>query len=84
MQLSSLELMASPFYTFYGETSGDSLGCSVSGLGDINGDGYGEVIMGSHRDNINGNYSGHVRVISANQLLDVAPEIVIPENELPQ
>ena len=55
------------------------LGTSVSGLGDIDGDGYGEVIVGSHGDDINGYKSGHVRVISANQLLDVMPEIDTPE-----
>ena len=50
------------------------LGTSVSGLGDVDGDGYLEVIVGSHGDDINGYKSGHIRVISAKKVLDSSGE----------
>jgi hypothetical protein len=42
----------------------------VSGLGDLNGDGYVEVITGAYGDSINGYRSGHIKVTSAKKLLD--------------
>lgn len=41
-----------------GETSGDKSGYSVSGAGDINGDGVDDLIIGAYRANSNGNDSG--------------------------
>ena len=34
-------------YTFYGESAGDQLGGSVSEAGDVNADGYGDVVVGA-------------------------------------
>jgi hypothetical protein len=36
-----------PLYTFYGDLSGDSLGKSVAGAGDVNSDGHDDVMAGS-------------------------------------
>ena len=51
-------------YTFYGDASGDLFGVSVSGAGDVNNDGYADVIVGAWGDDPNGPESGAARVFS--------------------
>ena len=43
---------------------GDRYGNSVAGLGDLDGDGYGDFAVGAHRDDPNGTDSGSVTVYS--------------------
>ena len=43
---SGLELF--PVWTATGEAVGDRFGCSVAGAGDVNGDGYADVIIGAY------------------------------------
>ena len=54
----------SVLYTFDGDTAGDQFGGSVSGAGDVNGDGYADLIVGANADDNNGNASGSARVFS--------------------
>ena len=53
-----------PLYTFDGESESDFFGDSVNGVGDVNGDGLADVIVGASSNDENGSNSGSARVFS--------------------
>ena len=60
-QLSSLNGLNG--FVLNGEAGGDLSGASVSGVGDINGDGFDDLIIGAHRADPNGQRSGRSYVV---------------------
>lgn len=54
-------------FTQYGYADGDQMGQTVASLGDINNDGFGDIVVGSPRSNSNGTDSGwaHLALMSA-------------------
>lgn len=50
-------------YALAGEMAGGYSGCSVSGAGDINGDGYADVIIGADHDDLFTGYHGSSYVV---------------------
>ena len=54
----------SVLYNFDGDSASDLLGSTLSGLGDVNGDGFSDFIVGVLNDDENGEDSGSVRVYS--------------------
>ena len=51
-------------YNFEGDSRGDNFGFAVSGAGDVNGDGFDDLIVGAPNDDNNGVSSGSARVLS--------------------
>jgi hypothetical protein len=53
-----------PSFPISGDSGGDNFGASVRGVGDVNNDGFDDLIVGANRDDNNGPSSGSARVFS--------------------
>ena len=62
--LAPVSYSQSVLYTFNGDLPDDSFGRSVSAAGDVNGDGYADLIVGAPEADSNGVRSGMARVFS--------------------
>ena len=49
--------------SFWGEDEYDRSGCSITGVGDVNGDGYDDILIGAQNDEDGGNGSGQTYLI---------------------
>ncbi|MDP4009887.1 MAG: tail fiber domain-containing protein, partial [Candidatus Shapirobacteria bacterium] len=54
--------------SFWGEDADDSSGSSVSGVGDVNGDGYDDFIIGAYGDDDGGSSAGQTYLILSNEI----------------
>ncbi len=59
---SSVHPQCSPAYTFTGEAEENYFGRSVSGAGDVNSDGFDDLIVGAYLNDAGGNDAGRVYV----------------------
>ncbi len=66
-------------YSFHGDQAGDVLGRSVSDAGDVNGDGYADLIVGMPGDDVTGTDTGSARVFSGadGSILHTSPGLTL-------
>ncbi len=55
--------LASSDASFIGEAAGDGLGWSVSGAGDVNGDGYDDILVGANNNDEGGSNAGQTYLV---------------------
>jgi hypothetical protein len=60
---------------FTGEGASDSLGFSVSSAGDVNNDGYDDVIVGAYCNNASGDYTGRAYIFFGGPAMDNIPDV---------
>ncbi|HEU5310608.1 MAG TPA: integrin alpha, partial [Candidatus Eisenbacteria bacterium] len=63
--------------TFAGTNSEDALGASVSDAGDVNGDGYGDVIVGAYANDVGGSDAGRAYVHYGGPAADAIPDLTL-------
>jgi hypothetical protein len=66
-----------PDVTMYGEAAGDEFGCSVSTAGDINRDGYSDVIIGADWNDAGGTWAGRAYVYFGGISMDNSADVVM-------
>ena len=63
--------------TLTGEAAGDLFGYSVSGAGDVNGDGYADVIVGAYSDDAGGSDAGRAYVYFGGPGADAVADLTL-------
>ena len=66
-----------PDLVLNGEASGDRFGTSVEGCGDVNGDGWDDLVVGAPRNDIAGYSSGRVYIYFGGPQLDDQPDVYL-------
>jgi hypothetical protein len=66
-----------PFVTMTGMAPNDQFGVSVAGAGDVNGDGFADVIVGARLSNLSGNSAGAAFVFFGGPAMDGAPDLIL-------
>jgi hypothetical protein len=70
--------------SFTGTVDGDALGSNISAAGDLNGDGYPDLIISISGDDSNGTNSGAVNVYFGAENLSNIPDLVLQGHEIDQ
>ena len=68
---------ALPDLVLNGEAAGDQLGLSVSAAGDVNGDGFGDLIVGAYLNDSGGLAAGRAYVYHGGPAMDAVPDLVL-------
>jgi len=66
-----------PDLVFTGEAAGDYFGISVASAGDLNGDKYGDVIVGAYQNDIGGRDAGRAYVFFGGPRADDRPDLTL-------
>ncbi len=69
---------ATPFVTMTGMATNDQFGVSVAGAGDVNGDGYADVIVGARLNSLAANSAGAAFIYFGGSAMDGSPDVVLP------
>ena len=59
-----------------GEAAGDAFGYSVAGAGDVNGDGYADVIVGAYENSTRADGAGRAYVYYGGSRMDATPDLI--------
>jgi len=62
---------------FTGATAGDQLGYSVASAGDVNGDGYSDVIIGAPFNSAGGSYAGRAYIYFGGPNMSTTPNVIL-------
>jgi len=76
LYLNSLNGTDIPDEFFTGAASGDNFG-TVSGAGDVNGDGYGDIIVGARSNDAGGNNAGRAYIYFGGPSIDNTADVVL-------
>ena len=66
-----------PDIVLTGENVSDEFGWSVSGVGDLNGDGFSDVIVGANLNNAGGTYAGRAYVYFGGAAMDNVKDVIL-------
>jgi hypothetical protein len=67
-----------PDLILIGTTDREGFGVSVSSAGDVNGDGYEDIIVGAYKnENQNGTWAGNASIYFGGELLDNVPDVIL-------
>ncbi len=66
-----------PFVTMTGLAANDQFGVSVAGAGDVNGDGYADVIVGARLNSLNGSSAGAAFIFFGGPAMDGVPDVIL-------
>jgi FG-GAP repeat/Secretion system C-terminal sorting domain len=69
-------MSTTPDVTLTGEAPGDLFGFSVSGAGDVNGDGYNDVIVGAPLNAAGGDFAGRTYIYYGGKNMDSTADVV--------
>jgi hypothetical protein len=62
---------------FTGQGAGDRFGNSVSGAGDVNGDGYDDIIIGAYFNSAGGTNAGRAYIFFGGPNMDFLPDVIL-------
>jgi hypothetical protein len=68
---------ATPFVTMTGMAANDQFGVSVAGAGDVNGDGYADVVVGARLNSLAANSAGAAFIYLGGAAMDGSPDVVL-------
>jgi hypothetical protein len=68
---------ATPDLTLTGEAAGDAFGYGVAGAGDLNGDGFADVVVGAYGNDAGGSAAGRAYVYYGGKAPDTLPDFTV-------